>query len=358
MSKTSPATNPILILSSTSIAAWLSYKWSMPSPYMCIITCYILTNIYAHEIYLKTTERITGALLGIFILNLIVSIGSNFILIQQALFLIAILSCFYLYFIRFRPYAMLICSIVLAFTMAAELNSSASFALSLGESWTLDVLLGSAIAVSTNLLVKSWKDIGRVAPIDNIRFEIELLTTSLKQRSSFRKSFIWDLEALIKSIRIILIFFVVVVVNQLAGLQSLTVQALIGAAVVSIQLTFEHSHTKFFHRVFGACLGVLFSLSTLQAIHYYQLQINWVWILEGWLCIYLLLMWWQPPRKYLFFQAGLVTIMLLTGINGAHVQSIDIAWQRTLGNAEGGIISLICIVLSDRLFKFNEDPDG
>ena len=355
MSTTSAATNPILIISSTSLAAWLSVALSIPSPYMCIVTCYVLTNIYAHEIYLKSSERITGAIIAVAILNLIISLGSQHIMLQQLLFLLAILGCLYLHFLRFRPYAMLIASIVLAFTMATELNTSSNVALMLGESWTIDVLLGSLIAVSLNIVVKIWHDFGRVAPIDNIRFEFEMLFTSLKQRSRLKESLVWDKTALIKSMRIIFIFFFIVALNHLFGIRSLTIQALIGAAVVSVQLTFEHSHRKYWHRVFGAVLGAILALLTLKVIEIYPIKIHWIWLVEAWLCILLLLMRWQPQRKYLYFQAGLLVIMLLTGVGGQHMQSIDIAWQRALGNVEGGLISLVLIFISDRFV--NKGPD-
>ncbi len=348
MSKKTVTNNPLLILSSTSLAGWLTVQLSMPSPYMCIITCYVLTNIYAHEIYLKTTERVTGAVIAVAVLNFIISLGSDHIIVQQLLFLAAILSCFYLHFIRFKPYAMLIASVVLSFSMATELNDSGKAALALGENWTLDVLLGSTIAVLMNLLVKSWRDFGRVAPIDNMRFELELLFTSLLKKSRLRDTLAWDKNAFIKSIRIILIFVFIVVFNHFMGIKLLTVQALIGAVVVSVQLTFEHSHTKFWHRVLGATLGAILALMTLKLVQVWQWNIHWIWLIEIWLSFFLVLMWWQPHRKYFFFQVGLLIIMLITGTGGEHASSIEIAWQRALGNLEGGFISLVLIMLSDR----------
>ena len=348
MRKQAETNNPILILGSTSLAAWLAVKFSMPSPFMCIITCYVLTNIYAHELYLKSSERLFGALLGVCGLNLITLLGTQHLLVQQSLFMLLILICFYLHFLRFRAYAMLIAAVVLAFSMATELVASEHAALILGDSWTLDVLLGCIIAVFMNLFVKIWQDYGRVAPIDNLRAEVQLFRAALRFPRSIKRTVSWNKIAFFKSIRIMVIFFIIVGINQIIGLAGLTVQALIGAAVVSVQLSFEHSHGKFMQRVIGAASGAILALLTLYFIEHFELQMYWLWVIEAWLSILLFFMWLQPQRQYMYFQTGLLVIMLLTGLDGQQAQDLDIAWQRAIGNIEGGIISLTLIYLTDK----------
>ncbi len=346
---------PLLILFSTLLTSLVALFLMLPIPYFAVITCYILVVLFNEEIHSYSMQRVTGAFIALFFVELFLQLSPQYESVRLVFYALLLLVLLYFHITHVLPHAMIFAIILIGFVIVSELTVGTQWVLAQGKDWVFQVVIGAAAAVFSTLLfnLRRFSRSAVLTLFSNMANSVKTLRKQPKPQLGFNRL------AFLQALRLLLIIFLLVLINRVFDWQAYSAEAVIAIAVIATELNNDHSagHRKLWQLIIGTVIGVIIGRLFSHFLSHTNSPWHWLIILE--LSLFLLAVCAQFFKRYLYLivQIGIVLIIMLVTPNAP--EDSVLALQRAIGFIEGGLLSLVVILLSDYIIrrKTISDPD-
>ncbi len=341
----------VLVSISVLLATIIVSYFKIDYGFFSVITSYVLIQVFLEKVYTKTIERIVGPCIAFIFTFFIIAILHNHFVIM--LISSAILSFLFIYFYSkdHFSYAMLLGGVTVSLMSAMAYATSTAAGIKIGIYWVINIVLASFIVMIVTFVARKWLPKDHQLPsLSKPESFIRKLKENLqlwKEESKFNY-----ISFLIAS-RVTLTVMIIILVNETMGWSAIDLQAVIAGTVVSAQLNLVKTYLSASLRILGVIIGAMIAILYAHILQLFPSQILLILMITLTLGAFSLFGDRFEKTQYAFLQAGMMLpIILLT--SSATIINTTLAWQRTLGSLEGGIIGIIMVYISLIFLKFKK----
>lgn len=309
------------------IATMISFYDHFPVNFISVVTVFVLIQLFLHEIYSKTLERILGPLSTAIISAIIIFVCQGNFMLILALLAALVFVCIYFYTQKNYPYSMVLGAVTTALMAGFVFVDSNAAAYNFALYWIINIMIGALIVVVLTFIADK---------ILSIKHAMQHAGGSHKQKFAFN-----PISGLV-ALRVLITLTLIIFVTDYYNYDAVMLQAVIAGVIVAAQLDLKTTH----HRLLFRALGVL--IGSVLAILYGHLLSRYpsIYLAGGLIVVSLMLFTFLSeltPRylEYMFLQAGVMIPLILMDKTPDQLYNLSIAIDRGMGAIVGGVIAVI-----------------
>lgn len=325
----------------TCVSLLLCVYFGVDLMFFSVVTVIVLSHLFSDNMHMKAIERLLGSLIGVFIMYWIVVFFQHTPAVVYILGSIFIILFLYVYFKSYFAYGIFFSAITICFMGAVFYIKDPSAALGIGINWIYNVIIGGSTLIITVELVRLFFK-STHPHIAHRKHQLRVSEHDIEELMKF------DAVAFIRSILIVVSFFLLFAFNHMVGWDFLSMQSLIAVLVITMQDTNEHSFTRAFHRIRGVFLGTLIAMSVVEvfAILNWHVDIKVIIVIVSLIIMVLTFLGAKYHNKdYIYLQAAVLVALVLVPVKHSDLFNIHYARERSLGSLEGAVIGLVFVLL-------------
>ncbi len=328
-----PRWKPLLVLVSTAIATFLVFHFNIPYGFLFVVTCFVLLQVFMHELYLKSLERIIGPVIASLFSVLLVYLAGPLWMISVFGCILMVSICMYLYAQRVYEYSMLLAGLTSALIVSFYYFMGPRAAYQLAIYWPLNILLGSLLVVILAFMIRAKVQFNFHEPQHQTP-KIGYWFSHFNRYSS------------LIALRIVISLAAIILINGWLKQPSIAIQSLIAGVVVSAQLDLALTHHRVFFRVMGIIMGCLVGVVYGHFMTHFNLPDLMLVLIPLTLMLFSWLSQKLPVQlEYFFLQAGVMIPLILFDTVPGELYNSSIGIHRALGSIEGGLVALLVVYL-------------
>lgn len=321
----------ILVAIASLVSVIISFYDHFPFSFIAVVTTFVLLQLFPHELYRKTIERVLGPLFNAAISALIIFLCRDNWMLAISLLAALVFVCIYFYTQGFYPYSMVLGALTTALMASFVFTNSNAVAYHFGFYWVVNIIIGAIVAVVSLFLLSKILQLKR--------------TATNKSKVVVEKFHLNPVSSLV-ALRVLLTIGFIIFITDYYNYDEVIVQAVIAGVIVAAQLDLRNTHHRLLFRFLGVVLGAFVAVFYSHLIVLYP-SIYWAGcliIVTLALCTFLAEM---TPKylEYMFLQAGIMLPLILMDKSATELYNFHIAIDRGAGSIVGGVIALILAYL-------------
>ena len=320
--------------------------------FLSIVTAYVLLQLFFSELRKKAIERIFGPTLSAILILIILMIFQNHYVLMLLSATILLMIFVYYFVVGYFSYSMILGAITISLISAMDIDKSLFQAMHLGLYWVINLLIGSIVVIMIDFIASKWifekKLLNKIEDIESKKsfFILKRHLSNWREKSKF------NYKAAIVAIRVAATFIILLLVNRKMQWSFIDIQAVIAGIIVSAQPSNSLTHQRALMRALGVVVGAIIAIGFAYLLQICPSLFLTVILITGSLGTLTLLSENYLFYEYAFLQAGVMIPLILITSN-QEIINVHLAFERSLGSFEGGLVAIAMVYLS-ALFFLNE----
>jgi uncharacterized membrane protein YccC len=321
--------------------------------FLSIVTTFVLLQLFFTELRRKAIERIFGpTLAAILILSIFIVFRNHYVIMFLSAVILLMIFIYY-FSVEYFSYSMILGAITISLISAMYANQNLTQAIHLGIYWVVNLFIGSVVVLTIDFFAKKWifdkKLSNTIERIESKKY-IFLLKEHL---SELRDKSKFNYKAAVISLRVTAAVVILLLTNRAMQWSFIDIQAVIAGIVISAQPSIEMTHQRALMRMLGVISGAVIALFFAYFLQSYPSLFLTIILMT----VSLAMLTWLSEHyrffEYAFLQAGVMIPLILITSN-KEVINVHLAFERSLGSLEGGLVGIAMVYASHLFFLHKE----
>lgn len=311
--------------------------------FLSIVTAYVLLQLFFSELRKKAIERIFGPTLAAILILMILMVFRNHYVMMFLSATILLMIFIYYFSVGYFSYSMILGAVTISLISAMDVNKDLSQAIHLGLFWVINLLIGSIVVIMIDFVASKWL------------FEKKLVNKieHIESLGHWREKSTFNYKATVVALRVAATFIILLLVNQKMRWSFIDIQAMIAGIIISAQPSITLTHRRALMRALGVIVGAIIAIGFAYFLQIVPSLFLTVLLITGSLGMFTLLSERYQFYEYAFLQAGVMIPLILITSN-QEIINVHLAFERSLGSLEGGLVAITMVYASALFLFFNE----
>lgn len=316
----------LLVAFSCLVATVISFWDQFSYNFIAVVTCFVLFQLFFHEIYVKTLERALGTLLTALIAAGIIFLFRTNMMLTLILLALLAFVCLYFYAQKKYSYSMILgiitVGVMAGFVYLGSVNAAYHFAIY----WIVNIVIGGVI----------------VAVLSFIAHKMSWVEVSGVHLSSFNLKLYYDSASVLVALKVLIALMLIIFLTHYFRYDAVLLQAVIAGVVVSVQLDLKNTHHRVLFRNLGVFGGAVLAILYGHLVSFYPSTYFMGFLIVVSLALFTFLSEVMPKYlEYMFLQAGVMIPLILMDRAPGEFYNVALAMDRGIGSIVGGLIGLL-----------------